>query len=127
MILKCEKCQTQYELADKDQPTRSMRLRCPVCSAIFNYHPSIPGKANTESNQLWLSRLAHALISDIEVYNVDRLLLARKNDTVLTEFAREIQQAWTEFKTRSGQSNTTSRLIFTETLNEILGQGATLI
>jgi hypothetical protein len=116
-----------------------MRLRCPVCSSTFSYHPesdpvdavfdlSIPdADAAQKADRLWLQRLAHALVSDIEVYNEARLAQARQEDRVLLEFAVEIHRAWGEFKNRAGQPDSWVREIFAAAVNEILGGGAELI
>lgn len=104
-----------------------MRLRCPVCGASIICLAEGTAPINRDDEKIWMHRLAHALVSDIELYESDRLSRARMQDTILSEFATEIHQAWSEFKTRSGRTDAGARGVFTQAVNEILARGKTII
>lgn len=68
-------------------------------------------------------RLARALVSDIVVYNRDKLQESRSAGTLRREFREEILKSWEEYVEQVGEDMAKQTTYFRDALNAILAEG----
>ncbi len=127
MIVSCPNCHSKYNVSEEKIGNTPKKFRCRKCSQVFIIRPLGKKKSREdvldEAKEERAARFARVLASDMLVYNKEQVEEARKNGNVPEIMSQEIQKSWELWKSRFPEVCAVKPEIFSEALNQFLGNG----
>ena len=139
MIVRCPDCRSQYEITTQPKLGTSVKVRCPRCKAVFPVRavrkktPVERGTSVAQKDPPLVTdpkvarRMARVMISEIVLNRQTDRNQALRTRTVLSRFGPAIVSAYSVYTKKVSPDLKSSRSIFREAINEILGDGSPLI
>ena len=138
MIVRCPDCRSQYEITTQPKLGTSVKVRCPRCKAVFPVRAvretpvgrkTLVGqrKPSVVTDPMLARRMARTMISEIVLNRQTDRDQALRNHSVLSRFGPAIVSAYTVYTKKVSPDLKSSRTIFLDAINEILGDGSPLM
>ncbi|HUE77611.1 MAG TPA: zinc-ribbon domain-containing protein [Longimicrobiales bacterium] len=143
IVARCRACGAQLRIEPGDTAPGEVRTAAPAPSATqaggsgadvppapepaptggSDAKPPVTPAFGPQDPETRAKRLARALVSDIVVYNPEKLHESRSAGTLRKEFRDEILKSWEEYVEQVGEEMARKTSYFRDALNTILAEG----
>jgi predicted Zn finger-like uncharacterized protein len=145
VIVRCPECRAKYELNAPQALDPKMRVRCPDCKAVFSIRgrDARPGEDEVGdeiqdervvraprpriTDPTLARRLARAMISEIVLNRREERGVALEEDRVLRRFGPALASAYDIYRSKVSPDLSAAPRIFREAVNDVLGEGRTIL
>jgi predicted Zn finger-like uncharacterized protein len=137
VTVRCPDCRSRYEI-NSAAARPALRVRCPRCKAVFPV-PAPPPPAGTVpaprpprepvkiTDPRLARRLARNMLSEIVLNRPGERERARERGSLLSAFGPAVIEAYRMYAGKVSPGLETSRGIFRDAVNEILGDGILIL
>jgi len=140
MFLSCEKCGRKGSLDEASYPGKTLRLKCPYCSyeflyvlprtgeapgepETFNEGPSAAVSPETEAAVFEAKRIARLIITEIKLYNQEKIEKAESQKEVLDLLKHDLRRGKEHYDSRVASRLPIGPDYFMDSVREILLAG----
>ncbi len=139
MYLRCPECKTRYEISSVRIPAAGARVRCPRCRTVFQVSAphngngtAQPEAANTVRPGAPVDpevarRIARALVSELLLGRREMRDEAMQQGVILSRLGYDILDVYERYRERVGGQLAEETRFFQEAVNEIIGDGETIL